>query len=144
MVSTARIVRMLGGKAALKNVPRDHDAMIAQVRSGLPVSALEAIAARFAIPREQLLRILDLPLRTLARRKKQQRLRADESDRLLRLGQVAALAEEVLGSRDKAVAWLKKPNRALGGAVPLDRLDTDLGTRQVEQVLFRSAHGVYS
>ena len=144
MVSTVRMVRVLGGKDVFPHAPRDHDAIIAQVRSGLPYSALEAIAARFAIPREELLRILHVPLRTLARRKKERRLRADESDRLLRLGRVAALAEEALGSRGKAVAWLRKPNKALGGALPLDRLDTDLGTQQVEHVLLRAAHGVYS
>lgn len=39
-----------------------------------------------------------LPARTLARRKRERRLRADESDRLFRVGRVAALAEEVLGN----------------------------------------------
>ena len=54
------------------------------------------------------------------------------------------MAEEVLGTREKAAAWLHDPNRALGGPRPLDQLDTDLGARQVEQILGRIAHGVYS
>jgi putative toxin-antitoxin system antitoxin component (TIGR02293 family) len=83
-------------------------------------------------------------MRTLARRKKEKRLHADESDRLFRVGRIAALAEETLGSKDKAKRWLQKPNRALGGAAPLRLLDTELGARQVEDVLGRIAHGVYS
>ena len=36
------------------------------------------------------------------RRKKERRLRADESDRLLRVARVAAVAEDVLGTGAKA------------------------------------------
>src|SRR6266540_3884727 len=76
--------------------------------------------------------------------KKQRRLHADESDRLLRLGRVAALAEEILGSHEKATRWLHEANVALGNEIPLRHLDSDLGARQVEDVLARIAHGVYS
>ena len=72
------------------------------------------------------------------------RLRPDESDRLFRVARIAALAEESLGGRDRAARWLKRPNRALGNAIPLQHLDTDLGSRQVEDVLGRISHGVYS
>ena len=82
--------------------------------------------------------------RMLARRKRGRKLRPDDSDRLLRLGRLARLAEEVLGSSDKAARWLRRPNRALGGDIPLDRLDTDPGARDVEALLLRIAHGVYS
>jgi len=144
MVTTARLVETLGGRSIVKGRPLNYDTLIARVRSGLPYTALEAIVTRFEIPQERLVRVLDFPLRTLARRKKEGRLRADESDRLLRLALVATLAEEVLGSREHAAAWLRKPNRALGGTNPLDRLDTEIGEQQVEGLLFRIAHGVYS
>ena len=144
MVSTARLVDALGGRAVIRGRSLDIDALIDRVRSGLPYTALEAVATRFEIPQDRLVRVLNLPLRTLSRRKKERRLRADESDRLIRLAMAATFAEDVLGSREKAVAWLQKPNRALGGTNPLDRLDTEIGERQVEQLLLRIAHGVYS
>ena len=144
MISTARLVETLGGRRIIKGGPLSDEAMIDRVRSGLPFTALEAIARHFEIPQERLVRVLALPLRTLARRKKERRLRANESDRLIRLALIATLAEEVLGSREKAVAWLQKPNRALRGMNPLDRLDTEIGEHQVEQLLSRIAHGVYS
>lgn len=66
---------------------------------------------------------------------------SDESDRLL---SIAARAAEVLGSEEKASRWLHSPNRALDGRRPLDIVDTDLGAREVEAVLGRIEHGVYS
>jgi len=144
MVSTAQIVETLGGRRVLRQKAATVDELQARVRTGLPYAALEAVATGFAITREDLGTLLHLPTRTLVRRKREKRLRADESDRLLRLGRIAALAQEVLGSREKATRWLHAPNRALGHAIPLRCLDTDLGARQVEDVLLRTAHGTYS
>lgn len=144
MVSTGRLVQALGGKAVLRQRPATYTAVIARTRAGLPYATLEAIATGFAIPLAVLVHILHLPPRTLARRKKSGRLSPGESDRLLRLARVVARAAEVLGSDERAGAWLRGPVRALGGVRPLDLLDTDLGAQQVEQVLGRIEHGVYS
>lgn len=53
-------------------------------------------------------------------------------------------ASEVLGSRERALRWLNSPNRACGGQSPLALLETDLGCKQVEDILGRIVHGVYS
>jgi putative toxin-antitoxin system antitoxin component (TIGR02293 family) len=142
MITARRIVRTLGGPKVVK--ASTLDGLRARRRSGLPYASLDAVSAAYAIAATDLGRILDLPPRTLARRKKERRLHADESDRLLRLGRVAALAEEVLGGREKATLWLHAGNAALGDEAPLRRLDSDLGARQVEDVLVRISHGVYS
>jgi putative toxin-antitoxin system antitoxin component (TIGR02293 family) len=144
MISTARLVQTLGGKGVFRERQATYGAIIEKARTGLPYAALEAIATRFAIPQETLVRALHLPPRTLARRKKARRLSADESDRLLRLARVAAQAEDVLGSQERAGAWLRGSVRALGRVRPLDLLDTDLGAQQVERILGRIEHGVYS
>ncbi len=144
MVSTGRLVQALGGKGVLRERQATFAAVIDKARAGFPYATLEAIATRFEIPQETLVHILHLPARTLARRKKSGRLSADESDRLLRLARVVARAEEVFGSQERAGGWLRGPVRALGGVRPLDLLDTDLGAQQVDQVLGRIEHGVYS
>lgn len=142
MRSARRIVRTLGGSKVVKAATLDD--LRARRRAGLPYASVDAVSSAYHIASKDLVRILELPLRTLARRKKEKRLHADESDRLLRLGRVAALAEEVLGSREKATDWLHQSNPALGHETPLRRLDSDLGARQVEDVLVRISHGVYS
>jgi putative toxin-antitoxin system antitoxin component (TIGR02293 family) len=144
VVATGRLVQTLGGKRVFRERQATYAAIIDKARTGLPYAALEALATRFEIPQETLVRVLHLPPRTLARRKKARRLSADESDRLLRLARVVARAEEVFGSQERAGAWLRGTVRALGGVRPLDLLDTDLGAQQVERILGRIEHGVYS
>ena len=144
MVRASKIVQTLGGKGVLKERLADYTAVIQRAQAGLPYAALEAVAKRYAIALATLARVIDLPARTLARRKKERRLSASESDRLVRVTRLAAEAEGVLGDHQKAGRWLQKPNRALGGAIPIDLLSSDLGAGQVETILGRIEYGVYS
>jgi len=136
------VIRTLGGARLLH--ARSLEELRQRLRDGLPFASLSAVAAGFGFAGDDAAAILRIPARTLARRKAQRRLSPEESDRLFRLGRIATLAEEVLGDRGKATLWLRAENRALGRATPLSRLDTDLGAEEVETVLLRLAHGVYS
>lgn len=136
------IVAALGGPRVVKT--HSTEGLRARIKEGLPYAALLALAGGLGLTAAALTEVLDLPPRTLARRKRERRLRGDESDRLVRVARVVALAEDVLGTRARAADWLRQPNRALGGRAPFHLLDTDLGVKDVETVLGRIAHGVYS
>jgi putative toxin-antitoxin system antitoxin component (TIGR02293 family) len=86
--------------------------------------------------------MLHMPIRTMARRRQTRKLDAVESDRLYRVARVAAQAVAVFGAEDKATTWLQRPNRALNGELPIRLLDTDVGARQVEDILGRIEHGI--
>ncbi len=144
MTHTASIYEALGGPSVLHASTFTIDELREQIRQGLPFSALEALMVKFDLGREEVSEALHLPSRTLTRRKAERLLRPDESDRLVRLASIAARATEVLGNEEKASRWLQVANRSLGGQVPLELLDTSIGTRQVEEVLGRIEHGVYS
>ncbi len=149
MANMHRLVQVLGGRQFLGSLGLDisrldEQALIVGIRSGLPFEALDAIASRFSLGATELVRILRLPQRTLARRKKTRILTADESDRLMRVARIAALAEETLGNSTRAGRWLHEPNAALGSIPPIRWLDTDLGAKEVEELLIRIGHGVYS
>jgi putative toxin-antitoxin system antitoxin component (TIGR02293 family) len=90
---------------------------------------------------KELAAALDLSPRSLQRRRSRGRLARYESDRLYRLARIVALANEYLGDHVRALRWLKHPNRALGGIAPVTAIDTELGARQVENVLGRIAYG---
>jgi putative toxin-antitoxin system antitoxin component (TIGR02293 family) len=91
----------------------------------------------------ELARFVRISPRTLARRKDVGRLQPDESDRLLRLSRLVGLALQLFeGSLEEARSWLRTPNRALGEASPLEFATTDVGTREVEQLIGRLEHGV--
>jgi putative toxin-antitoxin system antitoxin component (TIGR02293 family) len=114
------------------------------VRSGLPFSALVALTKQLEISPQQFTAVFGIPPRTVARRKEARHLNHQESDRLYRVARSASQAVEVLGSIEKARVWLKTPNRALGREIPLDLLDTEIGARQVEEVLLRLNYGIFS
>ena len=141
MLHTEALVEALGGKKVFKRRIVNVDQLRETVKAGLPYASLEALIGKFGLAREEAAAALHLPHRTIARRKKEQKLQADESDRLLRLARVGAQAAATLGSEEKAVQWLRRPNRALGNRAPLDLIDSDIGTRQVEEVLGRIEHG---
>ena len=144
VTSVAAIVDVFGGSAGLNINEASLEALRERVRSGLPYGAMESLMHQLELGTDELGDVVGIPRRTLARRKRLGSLSPEESDRLLRIGRIAANAVEVLGHRDKAAQWLHRPNRALGGVCPLELLDTDLGTRQVEEILGRIEHGVFS
>jgi putative toxin-antitoxin system antitoxin component (TIGR02293 family) len=114
------------------------------VRQGLPFSALEALSQQLELSPQQCALLLGIPARTVARRKEARQLNPQESDRLYRLARATAQAVAVLGSLDHARLWFRAPNRALACDRPLDLLDTDIGARQVEEVLLRLNYGIFS
>ena len=93
-----------------------------------------------------------MSLRTVARRrvvsqkqhKPAARLSPVESDRLYRFARILALAEDVFESREDAIEWLNSEQYGLGGAVPINMLQTDAGSREVEELLIRIEYGVIS
>lgn len=141
---STRLGAILGGRRTPRSRALDPERLRVRLRTGLPYGSLLALGEAYAIDLRSLGTILGIPERTLARRRQEKRLRPEESDRLYRVARIATLAEEVLGGKERACRWLRRPNRALGNAAPFDHLDTELGARQVEDVLGRIAHGVHS
>ena len=142
MSTAGRIVEALGGDKTLGRKFHTLEDLRQGIKRGLPFQAFQAMTDYYDLPRLVMSRVLRTPERTLVRRKHGARFLADESDRLVRVARIAALAEDVLGRRDRAGRWLQKENRALGGDSPLEHLDTELGARDVEQVLGRIGHGI--
>jgi len=115
--------------------------MSSAIREGFPYQVVARFLTSLDLSRGELPPSLALSLRTLDRRLKEGRLDSGESDRLYRLARIVTLAEEYLGDHERAVQRLREPNRVLGGVTPLSLTDTELGSRQVEQVLGRIAYG---
>jgi len=145
MTATEYVIDVLGGPKVFKGRTLPNATELRdRVRTGLPYQSLESIRERLNLSLPEAAIVLHVPLRTLARRRHGRKLDADESDRLYRLARIAGQAVAVLGTEEKAATWLRRANRALNGEVPLGLLDTDLGARQIEDVLGRIEHGVVS
>ena len=139
------IAEVLGGRKVLGKAIKNADDLALLVRKGLPAGSVTVLAGRLHVGNNVLWRKLGIPQRTLTRRLSQSSLLTPaRSDRTVRIARVYTHAMEMIGDENKAIEWLGTPNRALGGARPLDQLDTDLGARAVEDILGRIAYGVFS
>ena len=117
---------------------------IAAVKVGLDAKLVRQLAEKLGLPLEDMAVPLHLTGRTLHRRLEAGRLSLDESERLLALVKIFKLASTTLGSRQKAVHWMKSALPALGGKTPLECAETQIGLREVEDVLVRIEDVVYS
>jgi putative toxin-antitoxin system antitoxin component (TIGR02293 family) len=85
-----------------------------------------------------------IPLRTLQhRRSRREKLTVEESDRVLRVIRAISLAETVYGSRERALAWMRRSHPQLGDRAPLSLLNTDTGSRIVEELLAQIDEGMF-
>src|ERR1700730_15711114 len=132
MVNELRaVVKELGGRTVLgRSLNNQHD-LCEAIRTGFPPAVVEQLMLASGLTLKELADSLDLSPRSLQRRRRSGRLARFESDRLYRRPRIAALARQSLGDRKSAARWLKRSNRALGGATPISAMDTELGARQV-------------
>jgi putative toxin-antitoxin system antitoxin component (TIGR02293 family) len=118
--------------------------LIRQIQKGLRFSELETLQNSIDLPFEQLAAQLSISRSTLQRRKAAGRLSPDESDKVMRLSRLLEHATNVFGDIERARAWLKFPQRGLGGAIPLDYAETEVGAREVDDLLGRIKYSVYT
>jgi putative toxin-antitoxin system antitoxin component (TIGR02293 family) len=118
--------------------------LIRKIQKGLRFSELETLQNSIGMPFEQLAAKLCISRSTLQRRKVAGRLSPDESDKVMRLSRLLEHATNVFGDIERARAWLKFPQRGLGGAVPLDYAETEVGAREVDDLLGRIEYSVYT
>jgi putative toxin-antitoxin system antitoxin component (TIGR02293 family) len=119
--------------------------LIHQVGRGFSFHALLAFESRSRISLADIASIISIPPRTLARRKASGRLTPDESEKLLRLSSVFEDALDLFeGDAESARQWLTTPKKALENQTPLAYSRTELGAREVENLLGRLEHGVFS
>jgi putative toxin-antitoxin system antitoxin component (TIGR02293 family) len=144
-MTVAAITAVLGGRQTLKRKVESDAELTRLTREGLPVNALTSLAREFSIDRKALSHAVGISDRTLSRRLAgSHRLSVEESDRVVRMARVLALAAETFGTKEKAALWLQSPNSVLEDQTPFSLLDTDAGVRSVETILGRIAWGIYS
>ena len=130
------------GKGAVRNFSPSK--LIQSLKAGLPVQELDELRGYLDLPMERLAPMLGISKATLHRRKISGRLDPAESDRVVRFARLLGQAVEVLESVANARLWLTAPQTGLGGAVPLEYAETEVGAREVEDLLTRIEYGVYS
>ena len=68
-----------------------------------------------------------------------------ESDQVLRVARLVAMTRSLMANdAEAAERWLTTPHRLLGDETPLRRASTEVGGREVEQLIGQLRHGVFS
>lgn len=137
VVETERIADVMGGAGSESLV-----ALGEAVSEGLPKTALRnTVKHVFEDTGDQwnfLYRVV--PEATFKRRR--DRLNLVESERTERIARVIATAEYVLDDRELAREFLTRPHPLLNGKTPMEAALTELGARQVEEMLFSVSYGL--
>jgi putative toxin-antitoxin system antitoxin component (TIGR02293 family) len=114
------------------------------VKKGLSYRAFERFVANTSLSTAASAAFIDIPMRTLSRRKREGRLQPAEWDRLLRASRVMGRAIELFeGDRAEAKQWLARPQRALAGAAPFDLARTEVGALAVERLIDQLEQGIF-
>ncbi len=122
----------------------DTSQLVGAVREGLPTGRFDALQRVLGISAGALSSVLHISPSTLSRRRQRGSFDVVESERLVRLAHLVARAVEVMEGVENARRWLTEPARALGGETPLRYASVGPGAREVEHLLTRLEHGVYS
>lgn len=114
-----------------------------KIEGGFAYSAFERLRAAMDLPAPAVAELVQIPERTLARRKQKGALLPTESERVFRISRILTKATDLFeGDREAALSWLALPSRALGGERPLDLARTEVGAREVEDLIGRLEHGI--
>lgn len=143
-VSSAGFHAMVIGNLEKRYVPLECatvDMVRNEIMEGLKKDAFVRLKSVMDVSGDALSKVVGIPSRTLSRREE---FKPDESDRILRVASAFQQALQVLGSLEDARRWFHSPKRALGGKTPLEYCDTEPGAEEVENLLGRIEHGVFS
>lgn len=142
MIDAAAVAAILYGSAGVPVRVRSMNDLRSVVEAGLPKQALARTVAYAVADPAEARRVSErlVPPATLRRRGSS--LSPSESERVARLARITATAEHLLRGADEARDFLATPHPLLGGERPLDAGQSEIGARQVEELLWRMAYGI--
>jgi len=113
-----------------------------QIETGVPGNAIPNLLMVLDFTREDFSELLGRARKTLNELEQRAHLSRADSDLLYRIARALVCAVSAFGETGYAVRWLKEPNEALGGAVPLKLLATVEGDEIVRAELGAIEHGL--
>ena len=140
MVPARRIAEVMGGPRVLGRRIDSWADLDRAVAAGLPRATLDALTSHVAKPPESTrLKYRIVPKATYQRRA---RLSVAHSQKTERLARVVAMVEAAWRDREAARRFMNTPHPELNDRTPLDAAMTEIGARQVEEVIERGLHGL--
>ena len=141
MIQPTKIASIMGGEKVLLGPIKSLFDLERAVEEGLPKGALKNVANFVSPPRERFKFIYRVvPEGTYKRRRTH--LNTEESERTERLARVIATAIDVWEDEEKAKTFLISPHPFFNDRPPIEVAFTELGARQVEELLWGIFYGL--
>ena len=120
-------------------------AVIEMIEDGLSTVVFRELCNLLDISDKALAEVIKIPISTLAKRKKRGHFSSTESERIYRILNLYKQALDTFdGNEEYARKWLKEDAYGLGGVPPLGFAKTELGAKEVEQLLIRIDEGIFA
>lgn len=136
--------RYWGGKKVLRRSIKNRMDLVELSNRGVTKDALMSLAKYFSFSVNQMAQILPVTERTIKRYTPGKLFNRNVSEQILQIAEVATKVSEVFEDRDKFLAWMNHPNKALTGKTPMSLLISKFRTDMVLDELGRIEHGVFS
>lgn len=131
----------IGAILGLPNKLEEEAELVSLVEYGLSISSISALIQHGILEKE--IYAVIVPRRTLQhRRARKERLSREESDRAVRLARLVTLTENVFGDHDSGMHWLRSPKKRFHGRAPVTMMETEAGSRLVEEALYQIDEGM--
>ena len=143
-VPAEKIAEALGGLPVLGQPVRSLRDLEDLVHSGIPKSALDAVIVALIAPRQGLITKASLRGKVVPRATyhRAERLNLQASETTERLARLYALALSAFEDGDAAARFFTTPHNELERRTPFDVALTEIGGREVEEVIERGLHGL--
>ena len=114
------------------------------VRKGVTKKFLVKIKEKTALDYDKLAKVLSVGRATLINKTGNKPFNLPLSDRIVGLADLYEYGYQVFGDVENFNVWMDTPNRALGGVIPYDLIDTQYGKDEVKHLIGRIDYGVFS
>lgn len=143
-IAAEQIAEVLGGRRVFGRRVRSMRELDDIVREGMPKTALDTFIALFTAPHHGVDYTVQLRNKIVPRATYQRvdRFNLQVGETTERLARLYALALSVLEDREAATRFLMNPHPELDGRAPFDAALTEIGGREVEEVIERGLHGL--
>jgi len=138
------VAEVLGGEKILRKKIQSRMDLVELSNKGVTKNALRHLAKFLSFTMGQMAALLPVTERTIQRYAPRKHFNRVVSEQILQIAEVAARGAEVFEDRDKFLAWMDHPNRALADKTPLSLLNSRFGAEMVLDELGRIEHGVFS
>ncbi|MBR1403860.1 MAG: DUF2384 domain-containing protein [Treponema sp.] len=113
-------------------------------QTGLTKRSVMNLSKNADISISYLTNLAGINIRTLQRKSEEEKLSAENSEKILQIAQVFSKGTEIFDLLASFKEWLETPNISLDGAVPAKLLSSRYGSEMVLDCLGRIQYGVFS